>query len=85
MYMDDIKLCAKNKKELETLIHNSDNIQSGQMKMLHANNKKREMIHEGINGIIKSRKNKNARRNIESWQHQTSGKEKKDLKRVTSD
>ena len=56
MYMDDIKLFAKNEKELETLIqpvrtYSQDGI--WHTKMCHANNEKREMTHDGRNGTIK--------------------------------
>ena len=47
MYMNYIKLFAKNEKELETLIHAAKFVQSGQKdgiwfwKMCHASNEKR--------------------------------------------
>ena len=70
MSMDDIKLFAKNEKELETLI------QAGR-KTRHANNEKWVTTHVERYGTTKSRKNQNARRkenlqileNIENRHH----------------
>ena len=61
MYVDDIKLFAKNWKKMET---NTDreNLQSGytdgiwHKKMYHANNEKRETKNDGRGGITISRK-----------------------------
>ena len=60
--MDDIKLFAKNEKELETprqavRVYNQNiGIEFGMEKMRHANNKKRGTTHDGRNGTNKSRK-----------------------------
>ena len=69
MYMDDIKLFAKNEKELETLIkavriYNDDiGMEFGMKKMCHANNEKRKTTNDGINRTTKLRKHQNAWRN----------------------
>ena len=55
MYMDDIKLYAKNEKELETLtkavrIYSQDReMKFWYRKMFHANNEERETINNGRN------------------------------------
>ena len=59
--MDDIKLFAKNEKELETLIHKfriySQDILDGiwHRKMHHGSNEKRQTTPAGRNGTAKSR------------------------------
>ena len=56
MYMDDIKLFAKNEKELETLIHapriysQDIGIELGIEKMRHASHKKWQMTYDRRNG-----------------------------------
>ena len=50
-FMDDIKLFAKNEKELETLkqtvrIYSQEGMEFG-IKMLHASNEKRQTTHNG--------------------------------------
>ena len=66
MYMDDIKLLAKNEKESETLIR--ENIQSRYRdgiwhgKMHHASYKKRQTTHDRKSRKTKSRKTQNDQR-----------------------
>ena len=66
--MDDIKLCAKNEKELETLIqavriYNQDTrMEIWHRKIHYTNNEKREMSPDGGNRTIKPRQNQNTRR-----------------------
>ena len=61
MCMDDIKLSAKNEKDLETLIHtvriySQDlGMEFGIEKNCHANNDKQQTIPDGRNGTTKSR------------------------------
>ena len=63
MYMDDIKLSAKNKKELETLIHamciycQDIGMEFWHRKMRHARNENRQTIADGRNETAKSRQN----------------------------
>ena len=63
MYMDDIKLFAKNEKELETLIHAvriySQGIwmEFGIKKMCHAHHEKWQTTYDWRNGTTKSRQN----------------------------
>ena len=63
MYMDDIKLFAKNEKELETLfqagrIYRQDIwMEFGIEKMCHASNEKHNTTPDGRNRTTKSRKN----------------------------
>ena len=62
MYMDDIKLFAKNEKESETLKHavriynQNIGMEFGIEKCNHANNEKQEMTHDGWNGTTQSKK-----------------------------
>ena len=60
MYMDDIKLFAKNEKELKTLMH-TENIQSGHgiwyCKMRNASKENLQTTSDGRNGTTKLRKN----------------------------
>ena len=66
-------------------------IEFGIKKMSHANNEKRETTNDGSNETTKSRKDQNAQRkvnlqvlrNIGSGHHQTSGDERKKLKRIS--
>ena len=66
MYMDDIKLLTKNKKELETLIQTiriyslDIGMDSGIEKMSQADKEKRKTTNEGRKRTAKSRKNQNA-------------------------
>ena len=61
MYMDDIKLFAKNEKELKTLIHavriysQDIGMEFGIEKMCHACNEKWQMTPDRQNGTAKSR------------------------------
>ena len=86
MYMDDIKLFAKNKKELKTQIqavriYSDDGI--WHRKMWRANNEKRKTTNEWRNRSTEWKKKRNARKkedllpleNIGSGDHQTSGNE----------
>ena len=63
MYMYDIKLFLKNKKELEILIHavriycHSIGMKVGIKKLCHASNEMWEMTPEWRNGTTKSRQN----------------------------
>ena len=62
MYMDNIKLFAKNEKELETLIQavrifSLDIGMEFNREMCHGNNEKPKTTYDGRNGTIKSRKN----------------------------
>ena len=89
MYMDDIKLFAKNEIELETLKQavriNNDDIETefNIEKKGHANNEKRKTTNYERNRTTKSRKKQYSRRignlqilrNISRWHHQTSGDE----------
>ena len=65
MYMDDMKLLAKNKKKPGHPNTGSENIQSGSKdgiwhwKMCHAGNKKQETTHDRKNETTKSKKNMN--------------------------
>ena len=60
MYMDDVKLFAKNQKELETLIPvgriYTQDIGRWHRKMYHDRNEKRQTTPNGRNGTNKSRK-----------------------------
>ena len=66
--MDEIKLFAKNEKELETLIHAvsiySEDIgmNIGIEKMVHTNNEKRKTTNDRRKRTTKSRKNQNTQR-----------------------
>ena len=61
MYMDDIKLFAKNEKELETLIHavmiysQDIRMEFGIEKMCNASNEKWQMTSDWRNETTKSR------------------------------
>ena len=61
MYMNDIKLFAKNEKGTGNSNTHSENIESGhrkeiwQRKMSHASNEKRQTTPDGRNGTTKSR------------------------------
>ena len=61
MYIDDIKLLAKNKKELETLIHAvriySQDIGMEFGKMCHARHEKWQTTYDWRNRTTKSRQN----------------------------
>ena len=65
MYMDDIKLCAKNEKELETLIQSlriySQDIgmEFGKENCIMLIMRKRETTYDRKNRTTKSRKNQN--------------------------
>ena len=98
MYMDDIKLFAKNEKDLETLIQNYENIQSRyrkgiwHRKLRHACNKKWQTIHYRRGRTTKSSSHQNTRRkgnlqilgHIGSWHHQTTENERKKIKKRLS-
>ena len=63
MYMDDIKLCAKNERELETRtqilrIYSQDMGRNLAEKMHHASNEKRKTTHERRERFTKPRKKK---------------------------
>ena len=78
MYIDDIKLLAKNEKELESQIQ-VVRIYSQVTGIEFANNEKRETTYDGRNRTTKSRKDQDVRRkgnlqvlgNIGSGHHQT--------------
>ena len=88
--MDDIKLFAKNEKELEILIQ-TVRIHSDDIGILFvrekclANNEKRKTTNYGKNRTTKSRQNQNTQRkenlqilgNFENGYHQTSGDNRK--------
>ena len=90
MYMDNIKLLAKNENELETLIQTirlySQDIG---MEYIYTNNEKWKKINNGRNRTAKLRKNKNNWRkeslkvlsNIGSEHHQTRRDERKNEKK----
>ena len=92
--IDNIKMFAKNQKELETLIQTvkifsqHTEMEFGQEKMCHAKNVKRKMKNNLINGTTKSRINQNIRKkrnllflgNIGSRHQETSsGRKKKSI------
>ena len=66
MYMDDIKLFAKNEKELETLMHSvriysqDTEMEFSMEKMCHTSNEKWQTAANGRNGTAKSRQYQNA-------------------------
>ena len=67
MYIDDIKLFAKNEKESETLIqtvriYSQDIKMEFDRKILHANNENWQTTHNGRSRTIKSSSNKNIQR-----------------------
>ena len=68
MYIDDIKLFAKNEKELETLIHavrqysQAIGMEFGIEKLAISDNENRKTPHYKRNGTTKSRQNLNVRR-----------------------
>ena len=84
MYMDDIKLFAKNEKELETPTM-AMRIYSKNIGICHTNNEKRKTTHNGRIRSTKSRKTQKAQRkgnlqllrNIRSRHHQINGEERK--------
>ena len=55
MYLDNIKLLAKNEKELETLLHAGHWDGIWHRKMCHASNEKRQTTPDVQNGMAKSR------------------------------
>ena len=80
MYMDRIKLFAKNEKELETLIQ-AVRIYSQEIRMesgmYHANNEKRETINDGRNKTNKKSKRSEKRKltnTLEYWKWTLSNK-----------
>ena len=64
MYMDEIKMFVKKKKDLEKLIHSlriySDD--DRHRKVCHTNNEKWKTANDGRNRSVKSRKYQNGRR-----------------------
>ena len=96
MYMDDIKLFAKNEKELGDSNTNNKNIQTGNRdgiwlrKMCHCDYKKRKKTKNGRNRTAKSRKYQNVRRkgslqvlrNSGSGHNQVNGDGKKNLNNI---
>ena len=97
MYMNDIKLFAKNEKELETRIHTvriySQDIGDGiwHRKMRSARHEKWQTTSNWRNRTTKSRQDQNARRkrdlqilrNLGGWHHQTSGNEKQNSETIS--
>ena len=97
MYMDDIKLFGKNKKELETLIktvriYSQDiGMEFGIEKctMLVMNSGKQHMVkgvelpNQVVIRTLKEKETYKYLRDIGSWHHQTTGNERKNLKRVS--
>ena len=91
MYMNDIKLFAKNEKELETLIQNARiysqdiGMEFGIEKrtMLKKKNGKRQMTekvelpNQGINRTLREKENQQIFGDIGNWHHQTTGNERK--------
>ena len=91
MYQDDIKLSAKNLKDIGDPNTDNEDIQSGYRdriwyrKMCNANNEKPKSANDGINRTTKSRKYQDVQRqgnlqifrNIGSGYHQTSEDERK--------
>ena len=98
MYIDDIKLLTRNKKELDSDTSHK-NIQQGYTnriwlrKMCLSHNEKGEKTNNGRNRTTKSRKSQNARRkgnlqvlgDIGSRHHQTNGEEEKTKKKESTE
>ena len=71
MYIDDIKLFAKNEKEWETLIQ-AVSLYS-RFGMCFCDNEKRKMTNDGKNSTTKSKKNALRKRNLQILGHIKSG------------
>ena len=91
MYMDDIKLFAKNEKELETLIH-TIRIYSQDIRMEFGIEKCALLVMKSVK-LPKSRQDQNAcrkrdlqiLRNLGGWHHQTSRNENKIQKDISGE
>ena len=91
-YIDEVKLFAKNEKELETNTNNK-NIQPGcRNRICHRkNDEKRKKTNKRKNNTAQSKKSQNVRNkghlqvveNNRSGRHQTSGDKRKKLKNVS--
>ena len=99
MYMDDIKLFAKNEKRTGNPNIHSQNIQSRhtdgiwQWKMRSVRHEKWQTTSNWRKRTTKSRQDQNARRkrdlkilrNLDGWHHQTTRNEKQNSKRISQE